>query len=71
MRNNDLFKELLQDPILINKYGLSKKLLNKLQLHSESDEDIIVVLQTIINGVYNDVSGVSTYKQIKNQFKIK
>jgi len=70
MTTNEIFKEVLKDPILINKYGFSKDQLEKLGMF-ENSKTIIEIIKIIIQGNENRIPDQSIYKQIKKIQNIK
>ena len=70
MTANQIFEELLQDPLLETKYGLSKEKLAQMSLHQNSSTDIIELLKLVVNGIENDIPKLSVNSQIKTHFKI-
>jgi len=71
MTSNELFNKLLEEPVLIEKYGLKEKHLKKITLTTKGDLQIIEALKLIIQGVEYANPNVSIYKQIKTQFNLK
>ena len=69
MTANEIFKELLKDPILIEKYDFSKEQLETLGMH-ESSKQIIELLKLIIQSKENNIPDSSIYNQIKKLQKI-
>lgn len=69
MTANEIFKELLNDPILVEKYNFSETELEKLGMH-ESSKPIIEILKLIIQGKENNIPDPSIYNQIKKLQKI-
>lgn len=69
MTANEIFKELLKDPILIEKYDFTEKQLEKLGMH-ESSKQIIELLKLIIQSKEDNIPDSSIYNQIKKLQKI-
>ena len=69
MTANEIFKELLKDPVLIEEYGFSKKQLEKLGMH-EPSKQVIELIKLIIQGKENNIPDSSIYNQIKKLQKI-
>jgi hypothetical protein len=69
MTANEIFKELLKDPILIEKYNFSKEQLEKLGMH-EPSQQIIELLKLIIQSKESNIPDSSIYNQIKKLQKI-
>ena len=70
MTANDVYKHLLEDPLLREKYDLSENVLEHYQMHEKSDIDIIEVIKLIVQGVDNSTPKASIYSQIKGHFNI-
>jgi len=69
MTANEIFKELLKDSILIEKYDFSEEQLEKLGMH-ESSIQIVELLKLIIQSKENNIPDSSIYNQIKKLQKI-
>jgi hypothetical protein len=70
MNPNQIFEQMLKDPILIQKYGLMPGRIAELFLSSPSASDIIEVIKSIVNGVEHDSPDSSIYSMISTQFGI-
>lgn len=70
MTANEVFKRMLEDPALKEKYKLSDEVLKKTELHGLTNSDILEIIKHIVNGVANDTSRTSVYSQIKSHFKL-
>ncbi|QHT68699.1 hypothetical protein GXP67_19650 [Rhodocytophaga rosea] len=70
MTGNEIFKAMLHDPILQEKYGISKDQIKQITLSSRSGSDIIEMIQLVIIGLENQTPERSINSQIKNHFKI-
>lgn len=71
MTANDIFNELLKDPILKEKHGISDSNLKKLKLHDKkADFDIIEIIKLAVEGVENDTPQSSVNSQVKNYFSL-
>jgi hypothetical protein len=70
MTSAELFKEMLQDPILQEKYELSKERLTKMGLHEASGPDIIEMVKLVITSIENDMPDRSVNSQVQKHFKI-
>jgi len=70
MTANEIFKELLKDPIFSKKYNFSEKQLEKMEMH-EPSKPIVELLKLIIQGKENNIPDSSIYNQIKKIQKIK
>lgn len=70
MTANEIFKELLKDPIFSEKYNFSEKQLEKMEMH-EPSKPIVELLKLIIQGKENNIPDSSIYNQIKKFQKIK
>ena len=69
MTANEIFKELLKDPILVEKYEFSKEQLEVLGMH-ESSKQVIELIKIILQGKENNIPDPSIYNQIKKLQKI-
>jgi hypothetical protein len=69
MTANEIFKELLKDPIFSEKYNFSEKQLEKMGIH-EPSKPIVELLKLIIQGKENNIPDSSIYIQIKKIQKI-
>ena len=70
MTANEIFKELLKDPVLIEEYKFTKEQLDKLGMH-EPSKQIIELIKLIVQGKENSIPDSSIYNQIKKLQKIK
>ena len=66
----EIFKELLKDPLLIDKYQLTVEKLQKTSLHEPSSSDILELLKLVVNGIENNLPERSVNSQVKTRFKI-
>jgi ribosomal protein RSM22 (predicted rRNA methylase) len=66
MTPNEIFREILEDPILKDKYGLSDEKLAGVELYRESGIEIIEIIRTILLANSNNTSDTNTFRQIKN-----
>jgi len=69
MTANEIFKELLKDPIFSEKYNFSEKQIEKMVMH-EPSKPIVELLKLIIQGKENNIPDSSIYNQIKKIQKI-
>jgi len=69
MTANEIFKELIKDSVLIEKYSFSKNQLEKLGMH-EPSKQIIELIKLIIQGKEDNIPDSSIYNQIKKLQKI-
>lgn len=69
MTANEIFKEILKDPILIEKYGFTTTDLEKLEMHQLS-KPVIEIIKMIIQGMESNYPDSSIYNQIKKIQKI-
>lgn len=65
----EIFKELLKDPIFLEKYKFTKDKLDKLGMH-EASKPIIELVKIIIQGYENNIPDSSIYNQIKKLQKL-
>ena len=71
MNANDIFNEILKDPILIEKYNFSKGTLEKFKLHDpKSKQEILEIIKLAIYGVENETPVNSVNSQIKSLFNL-
>jgi hypothetical protein len=69
-RRDDILREVLSDPELMEKYGISEKDLSQIKCNAPFHKKIIEVLATIINENDNSRSARQIYGTIKNIHKI-
>ena len=69
MTANEIFKELLKDPILTEKYDFTTEQLEKLAMH-ESSKQVVELIKLIVQGKENNIPDSSIYNQIKKLQKI-
>lgn len=70
MTADEIFKVMLENPILLEKYGLTKEELEDMSLSKPSQHDIIEVIKMIVIGIENEQPESSINSQIKTHFKI-
>lgn len=70
MRRNDILREILSEPELMEKYKISSTELKKISTSPPYRNKIIEVLATIINDDDNNLSSNQIYKKIKNIHKL-
>lgn len=67
MISNKILKDILSDPELMKKYGLTEKQIEKLTTTpAPESKTIVTVLSEIINGNDNNRSSNQIYRTIKN-----
>ena len=69
MTANEIFTEVLKDPIFCEKYNFTKEKLEKLGMH-ETSKPIIELVKIIIQGHENNIPDSSIYNQIKKLQKL-
>ena len=67
MTEIEILKEVLKDPILREKYGMSEEEINNVSFDKTSNYSIIEFIKTIIQYELENVSNNTTYNQIKNK----
>lgn len=70
MTSDEIFKVMLENPILLEKYGLTTEELEKMSLSKPSKHDIIEVIKMIVIGIENQQPESSINSQIKTHFNI-
>lgn len=71
MTANDIFEEILKDPILVEKYSIDRESLKKVKLHDpKSEYEILEIVKLVIQGVENGTPDNSVNSQIKNLFNL-
>lgn len=71
MTANEIFEEILNDPILVEKYGIDIEILKRLKLHDPKSEHVILeIIKLVIAGVENGTPDNSVNSQIKNLFSL-
>lgn len=70
MERNDILKEILSDPDLMEKYDIKKKDLEGLTTNAPYYKKIIEVLSVIINENDNHLNSSMIYKKIKKVHNI-
>jgi len=66
----ELFKEILEDPTLKEKVGLSDADIKNLEIDSRTENDYLMILKIILYSQRNQTPKTSTYTSIKNHFGI-
>lgn len=70
MERNDILKEILSDPDLMEKYDINEKDLEGLTTNAPYNKKIIEVLSVIINENDNHLNSSMIYKKIKKVHNI-
>lgn len=70
MTQLELLKEVLNEPMLRQKYNIPEEELKKVSFDTTSPYPIIEVLKTIIQQKSENVSDTNVYKNIKNLFSV-
>ena len=65
MSPNEILKEILEDPIFINKYGLTDKQLKSIELHKPCGIEVIEIIKVILYANSNNTKPINTFRQIK------
>ncbi len=66
MERNEILREILSDPEIMQKYRLQQDELNNLTTNAPYSNKIVEVLSTIINENDNHLNSSMIYKKIKN-----
>ena len=70
MERDEILKEILSDPELMTKYGLSEKKINKLTTNAPYFDKVVEVMSVIINENDNHLNSSMIYKKLKNIYNI-
>lgn len=70
MERNDILREILSDPEIMDKYNINVKELEELTTNPPYHSNIVEVLSTIINENDNHLSSSMIYKKIKKTHNI-
>ena len=70
MERNDILREILSDPDLMEKYGIKAKDLEELKTSPPYNKKIVEVLSVIINENDNHLNSSMIYKKIKKVHNI-
>lgn len=70
MRRDDILREILSEPQLMEKYRISTTELKKITTSPPYSKKIVEVLSMIINDDDNNLSPNQIYKKIKNTHKL-
>ncbi|CAM1341660.1 hypothetical protein [Tenacibaculum aestuarii] len=70
MKRNDILKEILSDPDLMEKYDIKEKDLKELTTSAPYNKKVIEVLSVIINENDNHLNSSMIYKKIKKVHNI-
>ena len=70
MSPNDILKEVLEDPILAEKYDIPIKKLKSTELHSVSNIPVIEIIRTILTANSNNTAEINIFRQIKTYLGI-
>lgn len=65
MTPGDILKEVLEDPIFREKYGISEERLKAIEMHVPTNIQIVEIIKTIISANSNNTSEINTFRQIK------
>lgn len=66
MERNQILREILSDPEIMEKYRLSSDEINRITTNAPYSKKIVEVLSTIINENDNHLNSSMIYKKIKN-----
>jgi hypothetical protein len=69
-KRDEMIREILSDPELMEKYNLSQKDVDVLRCAPPFNKKIVEILATMINEMDNNRSSSQIYRQIKNIHKI-
>jgi hypothetical protein len=70
MERNQILREILSDPELMEKYNIKEEELNKLKANAPYSKKIVEVLSVIINENDNHLNSSMIYKKLKNVHNI-
>jgi len=70
MERNQILREILSDPELMEKYNIKEEELNKLKANAPYSKKIVEVLSVIINENDNHLNNSMIYKKLKNVHNI-
>lgn len=70
MERNDILKEILSDPYIMEKYDLKEDDIRSLTTSAPYDKKIVEVLSVIINENDNHLNSSMIYKKIKKVHNI-
>ena len=70
MERDQILREILSDPEIIEKYDIKKQELISLTTHAPYHKKIVEVLSVIINENDNHLSNSMIYKKLKNVHNI-
>lgn len=68
MTANEIFKSMLGDSILVDKYNLSEESIEELDLHVVSEIDLVEIIKIALNGVENSTPDRTINSQVRNYF---
>lgn len=66
----EIFKEMLKDPLLVEKTKLAKEKLEIASLHEPSNNEMLELVKLVIQAVENNLPERSVNSQIKSHFKL-
>lgn len=66
MNRDKILQEIMSDPELMQKYGLTKSDIEKLRTSPPYSKKVIEIMSVIINENDNHLSSTQIYKRIKN-----
>ena len=66
MERNQILREILSDPEIMDKYRLPMEEINSLTTNAPYSKKVVEVLSTIINENDNHLNSSMIYKKIKN-----
>jgi hypothetical protein len=69
-RTDDMLREILSDPELMEKYNIRQNELENLRCGPPFSKKVIEVMATMINEMHNNRTSRQIYPQIKNIHKI-
>lgn len=70
MERDEILREILSDPELMEKYDLTEKKIRELSTNAPYFEKVVEVMSVIINENDNHLSSSMIYKKLKNIYNI-
>ena len=70
MTADEIFRVMLENPVLKEKYGLTNAELAGLSLSTPSEHHIIEVIKMVVIGIENETPEASVNSQIRTYFNI-
>lgn len=70
MTADEIFKVMLENPILTAKYGLTEEQLSQMSLSIPTEYEIIEAIKLVVIGIENETPETTVNSQIRSLFKI-